>query len=181
MTIERSAWAVTSVVSPSLSFADAGSVNKPVYDGKVFPMIRCPGSSLPEWNIINQAQYQAYEPTYTAILGSARTLYQASKDGWIFGFMQRTSIRGVPLRAMGFDVVFNLILMLIGNPIYIIAASTVGYMVFNVLNITTGYLLRKDAPLAERPYTAPLIMISEMANQTTSGISATAVMRCAQK
>jgi amino acid transporter len=95
----------------------------------------------------------------TAILGSARTLYQASKDGWIFGFMQRTSIRGVPLRAMGFDVVFNLILMLIGNPIYIIAASTVGYMVFNVLNITTGYLLRKDAPLAERPYTAPLIMI----------------------
>jgi amino acid transporter len=73
--------------------------------------------------------------------------------------MQRTSIRGVPLRAMGFDVVFNLILMLIGNPIYIIAASTVGYMVFNVLNITTGYLLRKDAPLAERPYTAPLIMI----------------------
>jgi amino acid transporter len=95
----------------------------------------------------------------TAILGSSRTLYQASKDGWVFRFMQWTSPRGVPLRAMGFDVVFNLVLMLIGNPIYILAASTVGYMVFNVLNLVAGYLLRKDAPDAERPYWAPLTMI----------------------
>jgi amino acid transporter len=95
----------------------------------------------------------------TAILGSSRTLYQASKDGWIFRFLQATSPRGVPLRAMGFDVVFNLVLMLIGNPIYILAASTVGYMAFNVLNLVAGYLLRKDAPDAVRAYRAPLVMI----------------------
>jgi len=92
----------------------------------------------------------------TAILGSSRTLYQASKDAWTFRFLQRTSERGVPMRAMGFDVVFNLFLMMLGNPIYILAASTIGYMVFNSLNLIAGYLLRKDAPDAARPYRAPV-------------------------
>ena len=95
----------------------------------------------------------------TAILGSSRTLYQASKDSWTFRFLQWTSPRGVPLKAMGFDVVFNLFLMMLGNPIYILAASTVGYMIFNVLNLVAGYLLRKDAPAAARPYRAPVVMI----------------------
>jgi amino acid transporter len=95
----------------------------------------------------------------TAILGSSRTLFQASKDSWTFRFMQWTSPRGVPLKAMGFDVVFNLLLMMLGNPIYILAASTVGYMIFNTLNLIAGYLLRKDAPAAARPYQAPLTMI----------------------
>jgi len=95
----------------------------------------------------------------TAILGSSRTLYQASKDAWTFRFLQWTSPRGVPLRAMGFDVAVNLVLMLLGNPIYILAASTIGYMVFNTLNLVAGYLLRKDAPHVERPYRAPLVMI----------------------
>jgi len=95
----------------------------------------------------------------TAILGSSRTLYQASKDGWTLRFLQRTTPRGVPLRAMSFDIAFNLVLMLLGNPIYILAASTIGYMVFNSLNLMAGYLLRKDAPDAARPYRAPVIMI----------------------
>lgn len=95
----------------------------------------------------------------TAILGSSRTLFQASKDAWTFRFMQWTSSRGVPLKAMGFDVVFNLFLMMLGNPIYILAASTVGYMIFNTLNLVAGHLLRKDAPAATRPYRAPVTMI----------------------
>ena len=32
-------------------------------------------------------------------------------------------------------------------------------MVFNSLNLVAGYLLRKDAPSAERPYRAPLAMV----------------------
>jgi prepilin-type N-terminal cleavage/methylation domain-containing protein/prepilin-type processing-associated H-X9-DG protein len=58
-------------------FADTGAVNKAVYEGVVFPMIRCPSSSLPEWNKIDEESspvvgYKAYEPTYTCILGSDR-------------------------------------------------------------------------------------------------------------
>jgi prepilin-type N-terminal cleavage/methylation domain-containing protein/prepilin-type processing-associated H-X9-DG protein len=58
-------------------FADTGAVNKAVYEGVAFPMLRCPLSTLPEWNKIDEESnpttgYRAYEPTYTCILGSDR-------------------------------------------------------------------------------------------------------------
>ncbi len=91
----------------------------------------------------------------TAILGSARTLYQASADGYTVRGLQKLSKRKVPVRAMGFDVVFNLFLMLLGNPVAILAASTVGYMVTNVLDLIGGRMLRKNTEGIEAPYRAP--------------------------
>lgn len=91
----------------------------------------------------------------TAILGSARTLYQASADGYTVRGLQKLSKRQVPVRAMGFDVVFNLFLMLLGNPVAILAASTVGYMVTNVLDLLGGRMLRKNTEGIEAPYRAP--------------------------
>jgi len=96
----------------------------------------------------------------TAILGSARTLYQASAEGYTFRGFQKLSRRRVPTRAMGFDVVVNLFLMLLGTPIYILAASTVGYMVTNVLDGVAGWLLRRDTKEIEAPYRAPRILMS---------------------
>jgi len=69
-----------SVGGSNVSFwlGDTGAVNKSVYEGIAFPFMRCPSSTLPEWNKINEettpggaGTYQAYEPTYTAILGSS--------------------------------------------------------------------------------------------------------------
>jgi amino acid transporter len=91
----------------------------------------------------------------TAILGSARTLYQASADGYTVRGLQKLSKRKVPVRAMGFDVAFNLFLMLLGNPVAILAASTVGYMVTNVLDLIGGRMLRKNTEGIEAPYRAP--------------------------
>ena len=91
----------------------------------------------------------------TAILGSARTLYQASADGYTVRGLQKLSKRNVPVRAMGFDVVFNLFLMLLGNPVAILAASTVGYMVTNVLDLISGRMLRTNTEGIEAPYRAP--------------------------
>jgi prepilin-type N-terminal cleavage/methylation domain-containing protein/prepilin-type processing-associated H-X9-DG protein len=64
-------------VNNTFWFADTGAVNKSVYEGVVFPLMRCPSSSLPEWNLIDEERnpttgYRAYEPTYTCILGSDR-------------------------------------------------------------------------------------------------------------
>jgi len=66
-------------VNQSFWLADSGAVNKAVYEGVSFPFMRCPGSTLPEWNKINEettpgaaGTYTAYEPTYTAILGSSQ-------------------------------------------------------------------------------------------------------------
>ncbi len=95
----------------------------------------------------------------TAMLGSSRTLYQASLDGYTFRFFQRTNKHKVPDRAMIFDVIVNLFLMLLNVPIAILAASTVGYMVNNCLDLIAGYLLRRDRPTARRPWKAPAVMI----------------------
>lgn len=96
----------------------------------------------------------------TAILGSARTLYQASAEGYTFRGFQVLSKRKVPVRAMGFDVGVNLLLMLLGTPIYILAASTVGYMVTNVLDGIAGWLLRRDTSTVKAAYRAPRIAMS---------------------
>ncbi len=66
----KSTFTTTGGVNATFWFADTGAVNKAAYDGIAFPMTRCPSSPLPEWNVINGAQYKAYEPTYTCILGS---------------------------------------------------------------------------------------------------------------
>jgi prepilin-type N-terminal cleavage/methylation domain-containing protein/prepilin-type processing-associated H-X9-DG protein len=71
----------TGTINASFWFGDTsqgGPVNKNVYENVVFPIIRCPASTLPEWNKINEeitpgvGVYKAYEPTYTCILGSAQ-------------------------------------------------------------------------------------------------------------
>ena len=59
-------------VNESFWFGDVAAVNQPVYEGIAFALMRCPASTLPEWNVhvTGEVQYQAYEPTYTCILGS---------------------------------------------------------------------------------------------------------------
>jgi amino acid transporter len=79
----------------------------------------------------------------TTVLGSARTIYQASKDRWTFGYFRWTSKDGVPLKAMATDIVFNIFLMLLGNPIAILAASTIGYLSFHMINTLAGYMFDK--------------------------------------
>ncbi len=91
----------------------------------------------------------------TAILGSARTLFQASVDGLTIKGLDKLSKRRVPARAMGFDVGVNLFLMLLGTPISILAASTVGYMITNILDLSGGWLLDRDTRRMEVPYRAP--------------------------
>src|SRR5262249_14143264 len=71
----QTSFAKSGVVS-SFWFAEGGNVNKPAYQGYVFNFMRCPTSTLPEWNTVDldtgSAGYKAYEPCYTAILGSDR-------------------------------------------------------------------------------------------------------------
>ena len=91
----------------------------------------------------------------TAILGSARTLFQASIEGYTVRGLSKVSKRRVPTRAMGFDVVVNLLLMMLGTPIAILAASTVGYMLTNVFDLTAASMLRRDTKNVQAAYRAP--------------------------
>ncbi len=95
----------------------------------------------------------------TTMAGSSRTLYQGSKDGWLPRYLGRTNRNGAPTRAMWTDLVFNLVLLLLSDYIFVLAASTVCYMVFNFLNLNAGWIHRMDRPDTPRPWRAPTVMI----------------------
>ena len=44
--------------------------------------------------------------------------------------------------------------------LFILAASNVGYIIFNFLNLNAGWIHRMDRPNWERPYRAPTILIA---------------------
>jgi amino acid transporter len=95
----------------------------------------------------------------TTMAGSSRTLYQGSKDGWLPRYLGRTNRNGAPTRAMWTDLVFNLVLLLMSDYIFVLAASTVCYMVFNFLNLNAGWIHRIDRADTPRPWRAPSVMI----------------------
>jgi amino acid transporter len=60
----------------------------------------------------------------TAMAGSSRTLYQASVDGWLPRYLSHVNEQGAPTRAMWTDLTFNLILLMMSDYLFILAART---------------------------------------------------------
>ena len=90
-----------------------------------------------------------------AIMGCARSLHQMSVDGQFPRFFQRINQHGVPARAMFFNVVASLVVVLLGGAVEIYSFSNVGYT-FSFLPVLIGYyLLRRDRPNARRPFKLP--------------------------
>ncbi|MGO4438359.1 APC family permease [Rhizobium sp. RAF56] len=99
----------------------------------------------------------------TAMAGSSRTLYQGSKDGWLPKYLDHTNENGAPTRAMWTDFAFNLFLLSIasdaGGYFFVLAVSNVGYIIFNFLNLNSGWIHRMDSGHIERPWKAPSWLI----------------------
>lgn len=99
----------------------------------------------------------------TAMAGSSRTLYQGSKDGWLPKYLTHVNSHGAPTRAMWTDFVFNLILLAIASDVggyfFILAVSNVGYIIFNFLNLNSGWIHRMDSSHVVRPWKAPTWLI----------------------
>jgi amino acid transporter len=99
----------------------------------------------------------------TAMAGSSRTLYQGSKDGWLPKYLTHVNSHGAPTRAMWTDFVFNLILLAIASDVggyfFILAVSNVGYIIFNFLNLNSGWIHRVDSGHVARPWKAPTWLI----------------------
>ena len=96
----------------------------------------------------------------TTMAGSSRTLYQGSVDGWLPRYLGRANRHGAPTRAMWTDLCFNLVLLLMSDYVFVLAASTVCYMIFNFLNLNAGWLHRVDNGHLERPWKAPTVLIA---------------------
>ena len=90
-----------------------------------------------------------------AIMGCARSLHQMSVDGQFPRFFQQINQHGVPHRAMFFNVICSLVVVLAGGAVEIYTFSNVGYT-GSFLTVLVGYyLLRKYRPDVRRPVRLP--------------------------
>jgi amino acid transporter len=96
----------------------------------------------------------------TSMAGSSRTLYQASLDGWLPRYLSKCNSHGAPVNAMMTNLVFNLLLLLLSDNIFIIGAANVGYLIFNFLNLNAGWIHRADRPNQYRPWRAPTWLLA---------------------
>ncbi|WP_338771941.1 APC family permease [Massilia sp. METH4] len=88
----------------------------------------------------------------TSMMGSSRTLYQASVDGWLPRYLSRVNRHGAPTSAMWTDLGFNLFLLLLSDYMAILSVSNVCYMIFVFLNLQSGWIHRMDRPDWPRAY-----------------------------
>ena len=107
------------------------------------------GGELLNWLIAGMLIVALMLSALNAIMGCARSLHQMSVDGQFPRFFQRTNRHGVPANAMVFNVIFSLLVVLLGGAVQIYSFSNVGYTGSLILVLIAYYLLRRYRP--QRP------------------------------
>ena len=90
-----------------------------------------------------------------AIMGVARSLFQASEDRLLPRFFEHKNKHLVPDRAMAFNVVCALIVSLFGSPVRIYIFSNVGYIIAVAASLYGYFLLRQVRPERVSPFRLP--------------------------
>jgi len=96
----------------------------------------------------------------TTMSGSSRTLCQGSVDGLLPRYLSKVNENGAPTRAMWTNLIINLMLLSMSDYVFLLAASNVGYIIFNFLNLNAGWIHRLDRSNWDRPYKAPTLLIA---------------------
>ncbi len=96
----------------------------------------------------------------TALAGSSRTLYQGGRDGWMPKYLGHLNKHGVPTYAMWTDLAFNAVLLLMSDLLFVLAVSSVNYVLFHFLNLNAGWIHRIDNPDVKRPYRTPKVLFA---------------------
>jgi amino acid transporter len=91
-------------------------------------------------------------------MGSGRALYQMALDGEFPTWFAKRNKHGVPGRAMAFNVVASLVVVLAGGAVEIYSFSNVGYTVSFIPVLVGYFLLRQDKPDMRRPFKLPEFM-----------------------
>ena len=69
------------------------------------------------------------------------------------------TVTSTPTSAMWTNMGVNIVLLMMSDYIFLLAAANVSYIIFNFLNLNSGWIHRMDRPNWERPYKAPTILI----------------------
>ena len=93
--------------------------------------------------------------TIAALAGASRTLAQLSEDGLLPEFLAKRSRTDAPWAATLLTSGMAIAFLLIGDPIWLIAAANLTYLIGIALPSVAVWLLRHNEPEMARPYRAP--------------------------
>ncbi len=96
-----------------------------------------------------------FHGTLQPLAGAARTLAQLSEDGLLPRVFARRTGRDVPWFATSLTAGMSLVFLLIGDPVWMIAAANLTYLIGISLPSVAVWLLRRHSPELHRPYRAP--------------------------
>ncbi|MBI2801747.1 MAG: amino acid permease [Gammaproteobacteria bacterium] len=96
-----------------------------------------------------------FHGTVQPLAGAARTLSQLAEDGLLPAAFARRAPSDAPWLATLATAGMSIFFLLIGDPIWLIAAANFTYLIGICLPSVAVWLLRKDAPEMRRPYRAP--------------------------
>ena len=93
----------------------------------------------------------------TADLGSSRAMHSMAVEGNLPKALGKTNRQRTPWVAMLVIAIFNLVLISMGNPAAIVAASAIGYTCANGISLFAYVKAKRDPAFAglERPFEAP--------------------------
>jgi diguanylate cyclase (GGDEF)-like protein len=99
--------------------------------------------------------FNMFHGTMQPLAGAARTLAQLSEDGVLPRCLAWRLPSDAPWVATVLTAVLSVLFLLIGDPIWLIAAANFTYLIGICMPSIAVWLLRRDAPAAERPWRAP--------------------------
>ena len=126
--------------------------------------------------------------TIAPLAGAARTLSQLAEDGLLPEFMAKRSRTDAPWVATLITAGMAIVFLLIGDPIWLIAAANLTYLIGIGMPNIAVWLLRRDEPEMTRPYRAPrgtialgLFAAAGGHSRRFSGFNNLAYRRCSQE
>jgi len=139
------------VLGPEPLTGDLGQVLGPTFT----PLFGGLAKSAAIWFMM----FNMFHGTMQPLAGAARTLSQLSDDGLLPRFLSIRSRTDVPWVATVLTAAFSILFLLIGDPIWLVAAANFTYLIGICLPNIAVWLLRRNAPNEARPWRAPRGMI----------------------
>lgn len=99
--------------------------------------------------------FNMFHGTIQPLAGAARTLSQLADDELAPRFLSKRNRNDVPVNATLVTAGFAIAFLLIGDPIWLVAAANFTYLIGIAAPSVAVWLLRRDAPHAVRVYRAP--------------------------
>jgi amino acid transporter/signal transduction histidine kinase len=103
--------------------------------------------------------FNMFHGTMAPTAGVCRTLSQLAEDGLMPKFFAKRNRYDAPFVATLFTAACAIVFLLMGDPIWLVAAANLTYLIGITLPSVAVWLLRRDCPNMERPYKAARGMI----------------------